>query len=85
MTIASALLLLLIAAILWRSSLRLPGAILAGCVLFTLGGDRSPEMRDLALADLSGGLSGDILLLVVVAVGFALCCGWRPGRRTSGK
>lgn len=83
MSIPVALLLAGVAIVLWRCDLRLAGGILAGCVLYTLGESASPQATGAALADLGGGLSGDVLLLAIVGVGFALCCGWRPGRRAA--
>lgn len=84
MSIPVALLLVGVAALLWRSALRLPAAILAFCVLYTVGGEHSPQVMGALRADLAGGLSGDLLLLGIVAVGFALCCGWKP-KRGAGK
>lgn len=78
MDIPVALLLFGISIALWRSGMKLPGAILALVVAGTLGGDRTPEVMTAINHSLAGGIGGDLLLLAIVAVGFALACGWRP-------
>lgn len=79
MTLPVALVLLGVALVMWRTGLRLPGAVLGACVAYVLAGERAPESLHAVLVDLAGGLSGSLLVLLIVAVGFAVCVGWRPG------